>query len=182
MPVQVGDLSWGWGLGTTVTPYRRRDDTSFKYSKTSTDGNNEDTYRSKLGVLSFISVVVQSDEVKTRLHLVAASAKHVLTTLTLTRFWRATGKIHNVRKFRWSFLKIWRKIALEDKFNAVTNSQDSKTGEKWHPSVCWTAVKACLCNSCKYSFLIGWYRLRNIIFTVFSGFLPVVSQHTDSTY
>lgn len=45
--------------------------------------------RSKLGVLSFISVVVQSDEVKTRLHLVAASAKHVLTTLTLTRFWRA---------------------------------------------------------------------------------------------
>lgn len=126
MPVQVGDLSWGWGLGTTVTPYRRRDDTSFKYSKTSTDGNNEDTYRSKLGVLSFISVVVQSDEVKTRLHLVAASAKHVLTTLTLTRFWRATGKIHNVRKFRWSFLKIWRKIALEDIFNAVTNSQDSK--------------------------------------------------------
>lgn len=67
-------------------------DLSFKYSKTLTNGNNEDTYRSELGVLCFISVMVQSDEVKTRFHLVAASAKHVLATLTLTGFRRATGK------------------------------------------------------------------------------------------
>lgn len=70
--------------------------------------------------------MVQSDEVKTRFHLVAASAKHVLATLTLTCFRRATAERNNIKKFRWFFLKIWRKIALEDIFNADTNSQDSK--------------------------------------------------------
>lgn len=64
--------------------------------------NNEETYWSKLGVLCFISVVVQSDEVKTRFHLVAAPAKHVLSTLTLARFRRTAGK-RNVKRFRWFF-------------------------------------------------------------------------------
>lgn len=61
-------------------------------TRTLINGNNEDTYWSKFGVLCFISVVVQSDEVKTRFHLVAAPAKHVLATLTLARFRRTTGK------------------------------------------------------------------------------------------
>lgn len=160
MPVQVGDLSWGCVLGTTVTPCRETErylGQPLGQMRTSINGNNKDTYWSKLGVFCFISVVVQSDEVKTRFHLVAAPAKHVLATLTLARFRRTTGK-SNVKKFRWFFWKVWRKIAQDDIFNADSHTQlRYKTCEKGHPTECWTAVKACLCNSCKWSFLIGRY-------------------------
>lgn len=36
------------------------------------------TYRSKLGVLGLVRVVVQTDEVKPRLHLIAAPTEHVI--------------------------------------------------------------------------------------------------------
>lgn len=36
------------------------------------------TYRSKVGVLSFICVVIQSNKVESRLHLITATTKHVI--------------------------------------------------------------------------------------------------------
>ncbi|TNN41533.1 hypothetical protein EYF80_048293 [Liparis tanakae] len=42
------------------------------------------THRSKRGVLCLIGVVIQSDEVESRLHLIAASAEHVTSADALT--------------------------------------------------------------------------------------------------
>lgn len=42
------------------------------------------TYRSKLGVLCLVRVVIQTNEVKSRLHLIAAAAEHVISADTLT--------------------------------------------------------------------------------------------------
>lgn len=37
------------------------------------------TYRPKLGILGLIRVVIQTDEVKSRLHLIAAPTEHVMS-------------------------------------------------------------------------------------------------------
>lgn len=42
------------------------------------------TYRSKLGVLSFVCVVIQTNEVEPRLHLITAAAEHVISAGALT--------------------------------------------------------------------------------------------------
>lgn len=47
-------------------------------------GTFKHTHRSVLGVLSLVGVVVQSDEVEARLHLVAALSEHVLPAHTLS--------------------------------------------------------------------------------------------------
>lgn len=44
-----------------------------------------DTHGSELGVLCLVGVVIQSNEVEARLHLVAASSKHVQPAHTLSR-------------------------------------------------------------------------------------------------
>lgn len=41
-------------------------------------------YRSELGVLSFVCVVIQTNEVEPRLHLIAAATKHVISAGALT--------------------------------------------------------------------------------------------------
>lgn len=41
------------------------------------------THRSKLGILGFICVVIQGDEVEPGLHLITAAAKHVISADTL---------------------------------------------------------------------------------------------------
>lgn len=45
----------------------------------------EEAYRSVLGVLRLVGVVIQSDEVETRLHLIAPPPEHVLPADALTR-------------------------------------------------------------------------------------------------
>ena len=47
--------------------------------------HNEHTHRAVLGVLRLVGVVIQSDEVEARLHLIAAPAEHVLPAHTLPR-------------------------------------------------------------------------------------------------
>lgn len=42
------------------------------------------TYRSKLGILGLVRVVIQTDEVKSRLHLIAAPTEHVISADALT--------------------------------------------------------------------------------------------------
>lgn len=42
------------------------------------------THGPKLGVLGLVRVVVQTDDVKSRLHLIAASPEHVISAVTLT--------------------------------------------------------------------------------------------------
>ena len=42
------------------------------------------THRSKLGVLGLVGVVIQSDEVESRLDLITASTKHVISADALT--------------------------------------------------------------------------------------------------
>lgn len=42
------------------------------------------THRPKVGVLSLVGVVIQTDEVKSRLHLIAAPPEHVISADTLT--------------------------------------------------------------------------------------------------
>lgn len=42
------------------------------------------TYGTELGVLSLVGVVIQTDEIKSRLHLIAAPPEHVIPAGTLT--------------------------------------------------------------------------------------------------
>ena len=51
------------------------------------------THGSMLGVLCLIGVVIQSDEVETRLHLVAPASKHVLPAHALPRVGVTAGKL-----------------------------------------------------------------------------------------
>lgn len=44
----------------------------------------ETTHGSKLGVLGLVGVVIQSDEVESRLDLIAASPEHVISADALT--------------------------------------------------------------------------------------------------
>lgn len=42
------------------------------------------THRPKLGILSLVRVVIQTDEIKSRLHLIAAPPEHVIPADALT--------------------------------------------------------------------------------------------------
>lgn len=44
------------------------------------------TYRPKLGILSLVGVVIQTDEVKARLHLIASPPEHVISADALTAY------------------------------------------------------------------------------------------------
>lgn len=89
IPVQVGLRSCGWGRGTTVTPYRCKRHKSWWHWadmwwwRSLVKGEKE-TNGSKHGILCFIGVVIQSNEVETRLDLIAAPTKHVISASALT--------------------------------------------------------------------------------------------------
>lgn len=55
-------------------------------------------YRSELGVLSFVCVVIQTNEVEPRLHLITASTEHVISAGALTGHLITPGGAHTQSK------------------------------------------------------------------------------------
>lgn len=60
---------------------KKRSSTVIKRSEVA---GQKGTHRPKLGILSLVRVVIQTDEVKSRLHLIAAPPEHVISADTLT--------------------------------------------------------------------------------------------------
>lgn len=74
-------LSSGGHICVAYTPLKPRSSIVIKRSEVK---GQTVTYRSKLGLLGLIRVVIQTDEVKSRLHLIAAPTEHVISADTLT--------------------------------------------------------------------------------------------------
>lgn len=68
----------------------------FRIYKPSQTDIRQVTYRSKLCIFCLVHVMVQGNKVKTGLHLVTASAWHVLPTLTKPCLWRTTEERTNI--------------------------------------------------------------------------------------
>ena len=68
------------------------------------------THRSKLGLLGFICVMIQSDEVESRLNLVTATTEHVISAYALTAHLITPVGRQGVEKVRAEEKLNWNKL------------------------------------------------------------------------
>lgn len=68
------------------------------------------TYRSKLGLLGFICVMIQSDEVESRFNLVTATTEHVISAYALTAHLITPAGRQGVKKVRSEEKLKWNKL------------------------------------------------------------------------